>query len=258
MKTFMYDRVVEAINAGELSSRNISFQYLRSLVGQEKYVWEELDRGRAILSTTDHLDQYLYSYGPMISSQWQTLLDRIQPPDGSISIIDYGCGQGLATMMLLDRFRGEIADRVVNVVLIEPSLIALDRATHIVGCYLPDSDINSVNKMLDDTNHEELAGPSSNVKVHLFSNILDVEGFDQYTLFSHMFRHSGRHLVLAVGNDRDQHGGSERLKTLFELMHDEAHHDWLRLRDAEIASFNTDRGRSAMYFYVDLDVDGSF
>jgi hypothetical protein len=161
-------------------------------------------------------------------------------------------------MMLLDRFRGAIADRVTNVVLIEPSRLALERASSIVGCYLTVSNIKGVNKTLDETNEDDLAAPTSNVKVHLFSNILDVEGFDQYSLFSDMFRHRGRHLVLAVGNDRDLHGGSERLQTLYQLMHDEAHRDWLKLHDAEVRAFKTDRGKSAIYCYVDLDVDGSF
>ena len=254
----MYDRVIDAIKTGKISADNISFQYLRSLAGQDKGVWQELDRGRAILSTTDHLDQYLLSYGPKISSQWDTLLNRVHLPDGNISIIDYGCGQGLATMLVLDRFQKAISGRVSSVVLIEPSRLALERATHIVDCYLPGSNITGVNEMLDNINHSDLAAPASNVRMHLFSNILDVEGFDQYTLFSDMFRHSGRHLVLAVGNDRSQHGGSERLRTLFELMHDEAHQDWLSLHDAEIKSFRTDRDRSAIYFYVDVRVDGSF
>lgn len=253
----MNDPVVEAIGKGILSSQKISFQYLRRFAGRDTGKWSELGRGREVLSTIEELDQYLYSYGPMICSQWQHLLDKVRIPDGDITLVDYGCGQGIATMLLIERFRKVLSDSVASLILIEPSLVALTRAEHILGCYLPRAEIRTVNKLLDDLDHDDLVSPSHNVKIHLFSNILDVEGFDQYTLFSDMFQFAGQHVVFAVGNDRNQHGGSDRLVTLYELMHDKAHKDWLNIQHSELVSFRTDRNKAAMCFYVELDVDGS-
>lgn len=254
----MSDHVVKAIRAGELSSASISFPLLRRIAGIDKDKWSELDRGRAVLSTTDQLDQYLYSYGLMISSQWQVLLDRVRLPSSTVALVDYGCGQGLATMLLLDRYREDLSGMVANVTLIEPSTVALERALHILTCYLPDVEIRAVNKQLDELDQDDFADSGTNVNMHLFSNILDVDGFDQYTLFSDMFQHAGRHVVLAVGNDRTLHGGSERLEILYELVHDKAHSHWLRLRHSELEYYSTDRGQAAIYFYIDLDVNGSF
>lgn len=252
----MNDPVVTGIRNGILTSESISFECLRRFAGRDAGKWSELGRGREILSSTEQLDQYLYSYGPMIYDQWQHLLCKVRIPDGGITLVDYGCGQGLATILLMDRFRETLSCKVDSVILIEPSSVALTRAEHILGCYLPRAEIRTVNKLLDNLDHDDLVSPAHNITIHLFSNILDVEGFDQYTLFSDMFQHAGLHLVIAVGNDRSQQGGSQRLTTLFELMHDTAHRDWLNIQHSELMSFETNGGKAAMFFHVELDVDG--
>lgn len=252
----MNDVVVTAIRKGTLSAGSISFQNLRRLAGRDVHLWSELERGRAILSTTDQLDQYLYSYGPMIRSQWEYLLNKVRMPSGDVTLVDYGCGQGLGSMLFLEQLHQVVSRSVTDVVLIEPSQVALNRAQHILECYLPSARISVVNKSLDDFCHDDLVSPLDNTMVHLFSNILDVEGFDQYTLFSKIFQQRGRHLIYAVGNERTQYGGRERLETLFELIHDTAHADWLRIDCSKIKSFKTDGGKAAMCFYVELDVDG--
>ena len=65
----MTDRVLEALRTDRVSKRNISFDEIRNIAGVDSDIWNELGRGRAILSSEEQLDQYLYSYGPMISSQ---------------------------------------------------------------------------------------------------------------------------------------------------------------------------------------------
>ena len=248
------DRIVDAISSGQLNSNNISIDKIREMARPSKDLWEDLDRGRAILPTPAHLDQYLHSYAPMIKSQWSIVLSEIEVSTGRLTIFDYGCGQGLAIMLLLERYGSNLSGRVNKLVLIEPSYVALRRAEKILGCYLPDCNVRPVNKCLDEVSPDDLEADDDDVKLHLFSNVIDVEGFDQYSLLREIFSNKGLHCVLAVGNDRNTHGGSERLEMLFNLLHDDGHRDWLTIHDSKIQRFETDGGKKAIYFHVMVEV----
>lgn len=96
-----------------------------------------------------------------------------------VQILDWGCGQGLATVCLFDYFKQKQVplESVQQVVLIEPSGKALERAGTHVGAYINESRTVSINKYLDEITSEEIESQCP-VTIHLFSNILDIPTID--------------------------------------------------------------------------------
>ena len=68
--------------------------------------------------------------------------------------------------------------------LIEPSSLALNRAKKVLQYYSPNTKIVDINKKLDDLDTKDLETNKNLGKIHLFSNILDIDGFDIAKLFN--------------------------------------------------------------------------
>jgi len=175
---------------GELVSHisNVTFKYpidflsIKKKFGQKVCgdTWESLDRGKAILQTKDQLKQYLFSHGrkhhAKILDAYKALFKEISVTNTSqIEIIDYGCGQGLASIVLLnflDKNQFPI-NNIIRITLIEPSEPAIKMAEN----YLKGSaTILTINKKLDDITVLDLKTDVNAIKIHLFSNILDMGG----------------------------------------------------------------------------------
>lgn len=158
-------------------------------------LYNQLTRGTAILSTEEQLYCYMFSFGKMHqekllqsyeivrSSQYlKKLLEHTQ----RIEIIDYGCGQGIATLLLLEELNKwhylNHHGLIDKLILIEPSELALKRAslnTHIALKDLKQPEkIYTVKKLLNDILIQDLQTNPSAIKFHLFSNILDVWSVD--------------------------------------------------------------------------------
>lgn len=149
----------------------------------------------------------------MISSQWEALNGKFSIPSGPIRLIDYGCGQGLAGLMLYRRFGQAFSSCWSTVVLIEPSAVALIRAEAVYRAIAPQADIVCFRKRFDDIGPTDLEDGSGHTTLHLFSNVLDVAGFDHVQLFGKALV-VGKHTILAVSPDRDFDGGTSRLRDL--------------------------------------------
>lgn len=71
-------------------------------------LYYELQRGKAILNNDDSLNMYLKSFGKMHKAKLDTAFAAIPYPERlaneKIEIYDWGCGQGTATICLLDFF----------------------------------------------------------------------------------------------------------------------------------------------------------
>lgn len=250
----MTDAVIEAITTGTIHSGNISFDRLKALAARDHDRWHELGRGRAILSSLEQLDQYLYSYGPMTKSQWRLFLSDVTIPPGRLRIVDYGCGQGLACALLFDHFGNDVIERIDEAVLIEPSTIALARAKSILQCYLESSRVIDLSKKLDDLLIEHLE-PLSNVStIHLMSNVLDINGFDYGSLFSKIFNTKGRHSVLAVSHDRNFHGGSDRFHDIERQISNPRWRGELLISTSEINKYKCSNGQPAISWQLHLEI----
>ena len=94
-----------------------------------------------------------------------------------IAVVDWGCGQGLATLALKEYLAkyGLVNCHIREVVLIEPSPISLPRAEVNVRHALPGISVRTVGKMLDDVVLDDVRTSGQYRVVHIFSNILDIE-----------------------------------------------------------------------------------
>lgn len=250
----MTDTVIASIESGELTSENISFGMLRQLAGRDCGVWDQLGRGRAILGSAEQLDQYLYSYGLMTRSQWAAVLEPLTLTPEPTQIIDYGCGQGLAIALLFDHFGTDLIDSINRVVLVEPSKTALRRAAAVVQCYSNELEVISINKRLEELTAEELTSEAEVLIIHVFSNVLDIDGFDHMGLFTKMFRTKGEHCVLAVSHDRDFHGGSARFRELEKEVENPEYNEWFQLRHTSVRQFDCDNGQPAIAWLLQVEV----
>jgi SAM-dependent methyltransferase len=256
----MNDLIISAIDSGVLSARNISFDNIRRIASRDCDLWNQLGRGRAILDTPEELDQYLYSYGPMTRAQWHTLLGKLSLIPEPTEIIDYGCGQGLATALMFDCFGAEFIRSVRKVTLIEPSLVALERAAAIVACYSANRfQIETINKTLGELDAVELLGSTGVLTNHIFSNVLDIDGYDHFRLLEKLFQRKGRHCILAVSHDRNFEGGSSRVLDLEKAICDPQYHRWFAVQHTDVWQFECGNRKPAIAWVLEVEViDGPF
>ena len=68
--------------------------------------WAVLEHGRTILEDEDRLNKYLIAYGLMHRAKLLHMLNAMRSafhnPSGRVSIVDWGCGQGLASAVFID------------------------------------------------------------------------------------------------------------------------------------------------------------
>lgn len=163
--------------------RNIACDFVQKLPSElVDELHEMLNRGVDILDSEPLMQMYFYSYGCMhaekLAFAFKNLSNYIKCAK-EVDLIDYGCGQGLATMCYHDFIcNNSLHQQVRSITLIEPSGVALARAELLCACFFPNATITSIQKPF-----EELLAADFQVKgdiptLHLFSNILDVESFN--------------------------------------------------------------------------------
>lgn len=210
------DRAIDIIR--HVDSNEIGFQWFRSTLRTDYGLKDTLDYGHAVIDTAPKLDQYLHTYGPMIESQWKCVAPYLAGIRQPTLWIDYGCGQGLAGLLVNDLTQGRLFGMTRDVLLIEPSALALARSTAVYERIAPAAKVTSVCKRFDDLSENDVPTASSGMSLHLFSNSLDVLGFDPLGLLTKTLR-AGRHTILSVSHDRDFNGGTPRIegvKSAFE------------------------------------------
>jgi hypothetical protein len=178
-----YTDLLEENNLDFFSIRNIAAAEYQKL--QDQSVYYSLDKGVRVLTSESQLFAYLYSYGKMhyhkIISAFEFLPNELF--DGNLEIIDWGCGQALASICFFDYAREKSDEFTIQqITLIEPSEIALRRAALHISKYEKHVSVKTVNKDLDSLVETDFDNNESPVKVHLFSNILDIEEFSMRDL----------------------------------------------------------------------------
>lgn len=176
----------------ELEDVNSSFIHIRGIAARHfplvpKEVFESLHRGVQVITNESQLYVYMYSYGQM---HFRKLYEGFECLPSAIfehplDIIDWGCGQGMATMVLLEY----LADHAIelgntNALLIEPSSLALQRASLHVKKFDPKINIATINKDLDSLVLNDFKDLHATQHLHFFSNILDIDFFSLSQLVS--------------------------------------------------------------------------
>lgn len=172
------------------NKENFQFNTIRSL-SRDNGVFNELNRGTDQLARHELLDQYIFSYGKMhqgkLNQAFQSIFrnNHLHLNGQEIEIIDYGCGQGLGTICFLDyiKLHTNRNCKISKIKLIEPSELALKRAAlnvrYVLRSFLDHpQNIYAIHKELDCISQSDLSTQVSSIKIHIFSNIIDIECFN--------------------------------------------------------------------------------
>lgn len=135
----------------------------------------DIQRGVKILELESELFEYMKRFGNMHKAKLQVAYNMLPREVASpINLVDWGCGQGFASMLFIEQFGSES----INVVtLIEPSEAALKRAALHLRKYAPAIQLKTVRRKLNELCSAHLTAPSTGTTVHLFSNILDIDDY---------------------------------------------------------------------------------
>jgi tetratricopeptide (TPR) repeat protein len=148
-------------------------------------IYNSLGRGVAILTDENQLYAYMNSYGNM---HYEKLIEAFKTLpvaffDVETNIVDWGCGQAMASMAYFDYLNQTGTNQEIkNLTLIEPSEIALRRASLHIRYFSQATDIHTINKDLDALVTEDFIEYNTNRHIHLFSNILDIDKFSLTSL----------------------------------------------------------------------------
>lgn len=170
------------------------------------YCHPELLNGLNLLHSEDGMNAYIAAYGEMHMLKCRAALQNFpyESLQGSIEIIDWGCGQGIGSMCAIEAL--EQHDKLMwlrKVTFVEPSPFTLQRAKDNItyatnggvtiipiNCYLPGDDSKN-----------EIEGISYNMQnvIHVFSNILDITNIDLKKLAKMVSTSGRRHFILCIG-----------------------------------------------------------
>lgn len=154
--------------------------------------WAHLNHGIDVLDTEVKLNAYIAAYGEMHIVKCRMAMQNFPFEDlvllrserGDITkvkdfeIYDWGCGQGIASLVLLQMLRErDMLSGLCRVTLIEPSKCAISRAEKWVQQLAnPSTDIRVINRYIPTNNQLKWNDINCNtsIAIHLCSNILDI------------------------------------------------------------------------------------
>jgi len=161
-------------------------QILFDEIGNTTELHRKLEQGIKIIDEEELLYKYLFNYNKMhklkLYDSYEVIKKEIK--NKTISVIDWGCGQALASCFLVEFIKeNNLNTKIDEFLLIEPSKLALQRGIlhlNLLNNYR--SSIKTINKDIDCLENSDLK-VKNNIYLHLFSNILDVESFLLDTTF---------------------------------------------------------------------------
>ena len=196
--------------------RDLSTKFYRELPqALQNELFEALNRGIDILDSEPQMTAYLFAFGKMHKAKLNYAFEHLPETFFEIpelNIIDYGCGQAVATMCYADFLRKQgYKQKIRRVALIEPSEAALKRAALHVSVFFPDAEIVTINKEFDDLETKDIVCDEDVPTLHLLSNVLDLECFSLITFKKLVKKRIGpSNLFVCVGpyfgdKDRGKH-----------------------------------------------------
>ena len=205
MEDYEYKKQVQAIGKGLTASDTVEIATGLLAMNRKKYPWHGLGHGIRLLDTIDDMNAYLASYGEMHILKCFAALQNfpIEQLTNGVDVIDWGCGQGIATLCLVEYFRERNLLHLINrIILIEPSRSTLERAklnvkTSVEGL---DIDVVTVNRYLPGhDNSIDGVNCMSHIVIDLFSNILDVPDIDVKQTARIVSQYGYRHYIICAG-----------------------------------------------------------
>ena len=181
----------------------------------------ELEHGTALLHSEEGMNAYMAAYGDMHILKCRTALQNF--PYGELEsnpfeIFDWGCGQGIASICLVENLRDRnLTENLKRVTLVEASPHTLARAEANVQHMLGSRDlVTAIKAYLPGTKDQPKYIPqySARIVIHLFSNVLDINGIDLNELASVVARPKHIHYFICIG---PLNKGSQRIDDFWRI-----------------------------------------
>ena len=178
----------------------------------------ELKRGINLLASDVALNCYMSAYGDMHVTKCRAAMMNFPFNDiqGSIEIVDWGCGQGIGSATIIEVLRQRnLLQWLRKVTLIEPSRSAIERAYDNIRTLTHDTveiDVKNLFLPANGIAEGETLSPIGyryNNVIHIFSNILDVTTIDLGAVARMVASAHGKHFVLCIG---PKNGAAYRLE----------------------------------------------
>jgi ATP-dependent DNA helicase RecQ len=160
----------------------VTFQDIVEAAGRHKDYNACTDRGKKILETPGECNRYIERFFQMhyfkiidsISKLFS--FDKIHEYSGKgIILYDWACGQGLGSWLFLSQLvERRLKIKVAEIVLIEPSAIALKRAEILIRIIDKTVKLTMINKKLDEISEKELVRIDDTLRIHYVSNFIDM------------------------------------------------------------------------------------
>lgn len=148
---------------------------------EQQNLIDDLEHGAALLTNTRQLNTYIAKYGEIHQAKLLHAYEKIPSKvwhEDSITVVDYGCGQDIAEMVLSDYMASRYIDNdyIKDFILIEPSRQNLQRCVKYVNAFFCESKISVVCKKDNQLNNDDI-DPKSSTVIHIFSNVIDLDDF---------------------------------------------------------------------------------
>lgn len=179
-----YESKIRALAKPTFSAiRKIAADELSHLTKSERdKLWTQLERGTALLRTHEQMCQYLFSFGNMHQAKLTDAFKQlpINVFQNELEVIDWGCGQAMGTINLIDYLQSVNANaNIKKITLIEPASVALERARLHINAIKDDSiELITRSDYFENILPEDITSSANRTIIHLFSNILDVVQID--------------------------------------------------------------------------------
>lgn len=168
----------------------------------------ELVHGINVLASDEALNCYMAAYGEMHVGKCRAAMMNFpfEELQGSIEIVDWGCGQGIGSATVVDVLKQHnLLQWVKRITLIEPSEQALLRAeSNITKITNSSIEIQANKKYLpsNGSGADDIltsVGYNYTNVIHVFSNILDVKAIDLGVVARMVASSHGKHFILCMG-----------------------------------------------------------
>lgn len=183
--------------------------------------WELVNHGTHLLESEEQLCAYISAYGEMHYTKCRAAFQNFPFIDlvNRIEIIDWGCGQGIASLALIEMLRErDRLNLLRKITLIEPSSIALGRAYYnILRATNGSIQIVSQKQYLPNRGDDnEILGINYQeyVVIHLFSNILDISSINLERLAQIVGCQGHKHYIMCMG---PKNSGAYRIDQFYSI-----------------------------------------
>ncbi len=189
---------------------------------RQRSLKENLENGLANLSSTNQLRMYLSAYGDIHRQKLMMAYEKIPTKvwsEGKLAVIDYGCGQCVAEMVLSDFMKHHYIDNdlIGEFIMIEPSRASIKQGIKYLKAFFDDCDIAVFNDTAGKITPDNLRTNAQTV-IHIFSNVLDMPEFEREHIAEILNQDMSRNHILVCVSPFYQENGRGALMDNFGKM----------------------------------------